>query len=255
MPVPRLLLRPARFLYEDPSGIPPRKAHARSYPILVIHGVVLAYLHPRGLEPMWQPEDIDMDGWSPFRFHAWTLRGHPQETSENSVDVGHFGIVHGYRDTRERAPVEIDGSHLIARYEFARPLLRVGQREISAREAIDVHVWGLGYSRVDVSDLSAGLDLRLLVLSTPLDRDHIELRIGLSIRDFRASPRLHAGLRRLPRFFTEGLLGRALLRIYRHEVEQDFAIWKHKRFIDAPPLASGDGPVGLYRKWVRQFYD
>jgi hypothetical protein len=29
----------------------------------------------------------------------------------------------------------------------------------------------------------------------------------------------------------------------------------HKRYVDRPALASGDGPVGLYRKWVKQFYD
>jgi hypothetical protein len=43
-----------------------------------------------------------------------------------------------------------------------------------------------------------------------------------------------------------GLLGPALLRLYRHEVEQDFAIWKYKRYVD-PPRA--------HRKWVRQFYE
>ena len=93
--------------------------------------------------------------------------------------------------------------------------------------------------------LTAGLDLRLLVLPTPLDADHIELRIGLSVRDFRASPRVPGALRWLPRFVTDGLLGRALLRVGRHEVQQDFAIWKHKRYIGAPQLASGEGPVGL----------
>jgi hypothetical protein len=128
-------------------------------------------------------------------------------------------------------------------------------RELTAREAIDVHVWGLGYSRVHVTDLSWGLDLRLLVLPTPLDADHIELRIGLSVRDFRRSPRLPAILQRLPRVITDGVVGRALLGVYRGEVEQDFAIWKHKRYIDPPALASGDGPVGLYRLWVKQFYD
>jgi nitrite reductase/ring-hydroxylating ferredoxin subunit len=240
---------------KTPYGIQPRKVRARSYPVLVVHGVALAYFHPRGLEPTWQPEDVDMEGWAPFRFHTWTLRGHPQETSENSVDLGHFGIVHGYKSVRELAPVSISGAHLFARYGFERPLFRLGGREISAREAIDVHVWGLGYSRVEVSDLLAGLDLRLLVLSTPLDADHIELRIGLSVRDSRASPRLAARLRWLPRFVTDDLLGRALLGVYRREIEQDFAIWKHKRYVDPPQLAPGDGPVGIYRKWVRQFYE
>lgn len=234
---------------------PPRHARARSYPVLELHGIALAYFHPRCLEPSWRPEGADMGGWAPFRFHRWRLRGHPQETTENSVDIGHFGIVHGYRNVHERAKTKTSGPHLFAQYGFERPTVRLLSRELTAREAIDVHVWGLGYSRVHVTDLSWGLDLRLLVLPTPLDADHIELRIGLSVRDFRRSPRLPAILQRLPRVITDGVVGRALLGVYRGEVEQDFAIWKHKRYIDPPALASGDGPVGLYRLWVKQFYD
>ena len=234
---------------------PPPNARARAYPVLVLHGVALAYFHPRGAPPSWRPEGVEMEGWPPFRFHRWTLRGHPQETTENSVDVGHFGVVHGYRDVHERAPTVTAGPHLYAQYGFPRPTGRLFGRELAVREAIDVHVWGLGYSRVHVTDLSWGLDLCLLVLPTPLDADHIELRIGLSVRDFHRSPRVPAALRRLPRAVTDGLLGRRLLRVYRREVEQDFHIWRHKRYIDPPALAAGDGPVGLYRKWVRQFYD
>ena len=164
-------------------------------------------------------------------------------------------MVHGYRNVHERAPLKTSGAHLFAQYGFERPTLRLFGREHAVREAIDVHVWGLGFSMVHVTDLSLGLDLRLLVLPTPLDADHIELRIGLSLRDFRVSPRLSKPLRRLPRAVTDGLIARALLRVYRSEVEQDFEIWTHKRYIDPPLLASGDGPVGLYRRWVRQFYE
>lgn len=234
---------------------PPRSARARAYPVIVRDDIVLAYLHPRGLEPTWQPECETMDGWPPWKIHAWTLRGHPQETTENSVDIGHFGVVHGYTDLCERAPTTTTGPHLFARYAFSRPALRLAGRGWSVRESIDVHAWGLGYSRVDVTDLSLGLDIRLLVMPTPIDVDHIELRIGLSLRDFRDSPRVARALQWLPRVVTSGLFGRGLLRVYRSEVEQDFAIWKHKRYIDPPALASGDGPVGLYRRWVKQFYE
>src|SRR5580658_9345904 len=174
---------------------PPRNARARAYPVLVLHGIALAYFHPRGIEPSWQPEGADMEGWPPFRLHRWILRGHPQETTENSVDIGHFGVVHGYRSVHERAPTKTSGPHLFARYGFQRPTIRLWGHELTVHEAIDVHVWGLGYSRVHVTDLSWGLDLRLLVLPTPLDADRIELRIGLSVRDFRVSPRVPAGLR------------------------------------------------------------
>jgi hypothetical protein len=33
-----------------------------------------------------------------------------------------------------------------------------------------------------------------------------------------------------------------------------FEVWRHKRFASRPALAAGDGPIGLYRQWTRQFY-
>lgn len=37
-------------------------------------------------------------------------------------------------------------------------------------------------------------------------------------------------------------------------MDQDLPIWRHKRFIERPALAEGDGPLGRYRTWARQFY-
>jgi hypothetical protein len=31
-------------------------------------------------------------------------------------------------------------------------------------------------------------------------------------------------------------------------------LWTHKKFVDQPPLAKGDGPVAVYRRYVKQFY-
>ncbi len=231
----------------------PPLARARAYPVMELHGIALVYFDAAQSEPTWRPEDVDMEEWSPFRFHEWTLRGHPQETTENSVDVGHFAIVHGYADVHELAPTTFEGFHLRAQYGFDRPTRVLGKR-FYVREAIDVHVWGLGYSRVHVSDLSWGLDLRLLVLPTPTDADRIDLRIGLSVRHFSKMRRVPALFRLLPRA-ASGLVARALLRVYRREIEQDFEIWQNKKYVVSPPLARGDGPVGHYRRWAKQFYE
>jgi nitrite reductase/ring-hydroxylating ferredoxin subunit len=236
------------------GGRAPRTARARAYPVMTLDGLALIYFHPEDAAPRWQPRAPDMGGWSPYRIDRWTLRGHPQETTENAVDIGHFAVVHGYTDVRERGQTCFTGPHLVAEYDFKRPASPLFAPSGAFREAIEVHAWGLGYSRVHVTDLSWGLDVRLLVLSTPLDAGHIELRLGLSVRDFSRSPRVSARLRFVPRAVTDGLLGRALLHVYRREVEQDCAVWAHKRYVERPALAAGDGPVGLYRRWAKQFY-
>jgi hypothetical protein len=38
------------------------------------------------------------------------------------------------------------------------------------------------------------------------------------------------------------------------ELEQDIPIWENKIYISPPVLCDGDGPIGIFRKWVRQFY-
>ena len=37
-------------------------------------------------------------------------------------------------------------------------------------------------------------------------------------------------------------------------VAQDFPVWATKRYQSPPRLARGDGPIGPFRHWARQFY-
>ena len=39
-----------------------------------------------------------------------------------------------------------------------------------------------------------------------------------------------------------------------HDAQQDFLIWENKRYLARPALARGDGPIGKFRLWARQFY-
>ena len=41
----------------------------------------------------------------------------------------------------------------------------------------------------------------------------------------------------------------------RRDVEQDLRILDHKRFVERPALAAGDGQFGRFRTWTRQFHD
>ena len=38
------------------------------------------------------------------------------------------------------------------------------------------------------------------------------------------------------------------------EVEEDLDVWTYKKFVEQPPLAKSDGPVAVYRRYVKQFY-
>lgn len=233
---------------------PPPKAKVRSWPVLERHGVAMVFYDPDGAPPDWEIPDVSMEGWSPFAWQHWRLRGHPQETSENSVDIGHFQYIHRYRDVKAVDGAMVEGAHLRARYSFFKPFAQVLGRTVGLRNVIQVDVFGLGYSRVDVHEEQSGLRVRSLVLASPRGDGEIDLRAAVALRD----PRLDADTAPWLRLMAPVLLSRAARRAvlsqYCHDVEQDFDIWRHKRHIERPALALGDGPLGVFRKWASQFY-
>lgn len=149
-------------------------------------------------------------------------------------------------------PPRLDGSRLNVRYRMKRNLSsrsRLGAFELDFQ--ITAH--GLGYSAVEVDIKPYGIRSRQFLFSTPTEPGWMDLRIGQSVRNFQ----LYKGRLQLERRIGAALadtLSRLFLSMYKHDVAQDFELWRHKCYVAQPLLAKGDGPVGLYRKWTRQFY-
>lgn len=225
---------------------PPPKCVSRAWRVLERNGGVFVWHHPDGAEPAWEPPVHNRAGWSPIRTKIWRdLPSHPQETTENSVDFGHLSVVHGYRNVRVLSPLHTDGPYLTARYGMTRTPLVRGMPAIHA--AFHIHVWGLGYSFVEAEIPEHHLRTRHYVFATPNEGRTITLRIGMSFQTL-------GWLGRIPVDLLDRLVGAALLKSFAHDVYQDFEIWGNKRYVHPPALAEGDGPVGAYRRWARQFY-
>ena len=197
--------------------------------------------------PLWDLPRLDATGWTRFAGHCWPhLATHPQETSENSVDTAHFTRVHGYRDVETVQAASMDGPVLTARYAFTRDALPYGFTTAPVRATFTVRVVGLGYSVVENHVPQYGMSTRQLVLATPTDGAHITLRISGAVKHFA----LPAPVDRLVAWGARV----GLLRAYVQDVSQDLEIWETKRHLERPRVVSGDGPIGRYRRWCRQFY-
>lgn len=206
-------------------------------------------------EPGWAPEALDMADWSPVHVHDWTLTSHPQEISENSVDVGYFTAVHGFSKVQELEAAHTKGPLLQATYAMERPN-PFHRRLAPIRTTFTARVWGLGYSQVDIHVKNYDLRTRLFVLPQPIEGNQVRLRVAMSTLDLRLS-RSTQRLSRIPgpiwRRLT-GLINKRAGDEAAMDVENDFEIWTHKVWIPRPALASCDGPIGKYRAWCRQFY-
>jgi nitrite reductase/ring-hydroxylating ferredoxin subunit len=223
------------------GATPPAKAQLRQWEAREQNGVVLVWFDAQGRPPAWEVPALDDAGWSSTRWKRYRIATTPQETTENSVDLGHFSQLHGFIDGRVVHPIRTEGPLLTSTYAATRgvpfPSLRVGTVEVQ----YDVNVWGLGYSQVDLSIPAFKVEGRIWVLPVPVDEEHIDLRLG-----YAANGSLGRLMRPVTRLITHLFVC--------HEVDQDLDVWNYKSYIESPPLAKGDGPIGIYRRWVRQFY-
>ena len=237
-----------------PYGARLPRGGARAHLVREDHGVLLVHHDDAGAPPAWTVPPVDARRWTRLAHHALTVRAHPQDTTENSVDVGHFGEVHGYRDIEVQKPLCVDGAYLTTRYAMRRPASGLLALFADHRVEFEIHVHGLGYSRVEIEVPKIGLRAHQLVLATPTDPGQLTLRLATAIDRFARSSTVHPLLAAVPRRLLGALITRAVQRALVGDVRQDERIWRHKTHVRQPMLAEGDGPIGPYRRWARQFY-
>lgn len=233
---------------------PPPKLRAATHPVNETHGLVMVWYGSAGEAPTFEIPDVDTDGWHGPLTETYAMRGHPQETSENSVDMGHLGVVHGYRDVKILRELRCEPGHLSVKYSMVRPYFQEVTMLGDVYAEFFIHVYGLGYSRVEVEVPRFGLRTRHLVFATPTDREKMELRIGFAHRGLERPKALPSALAALPMGALHRLMLVGGMKAFAHDVGQDFDIWNHKTYVHPPQLAVGDGPIGSYRRWAKQFY-
>ncbi len=234
---------------------PPPSARLKRYALAENNGILFVWYDSQDCPPTWDPPGFDEAGWTKLRYRTLRLKDHPQETVENSVDIGHFGIVHGYTDIETHKDILIDGPFFHTKYAASRPMPIVGKPfKLSVRFEFDISIHGLGYSLVRVYIPQYDMTLRFFILATPLDDTHIHLHLCLSVKKLASGASIHPLLGFLPGGWLSHLTARIVHGSLIHDVMQDVPIWENKRFMQRPALAEGDGPIGKFRQWTRQFY-
>ena len=195
-------------------------------------GLVYVWFSDVRNEPAWLPPDrpeFDQPEWVGYETAGWTIRMHVQELAENIPDMPHFNYVHGV-GTHLRAVVDTD-AHVYRQ----RSLVTIEgvEFEFTNQEA---HGLGLVWLRT-----TGQLETYFLTATTPIDDEYVELRLLFLVRDVDRSGALTSTTR-------------AMLDATIRNVERDVPIWEHKVYRERAPLVQGDGPIGVLRKWARQFY-
>ncbi len=213
----------------------PALAKLPSWRVQEVNGLIMVYHHMTGRPPAWHVptlEEYGSSAWTDYHRARWKIRTHNQEMAENAVDAAHFKYVHGTPELPQTR-AEIDGHIFRVRspVQFTTP-----QGTIEGQIASDS--WGFGFGLVRFT----GIVETLLVSSvTPIDGEFVDVRFSFMAKK--------VGNESL----TENVRKAFIAEIER-QLGQDIQIWEHKVLQTRPVLCDGDGPIGLFRRWCKQFY-
>ena len=238
-----------------PNAPAPKAARLKVYETREILGMVFAWWGADGRPPQWHlPDEPPTAGeWTGLRFITTRFRGHPQDTTENSVDLEHLGHLHGCSDMASTTKLSVDGSYLRSSFSFRTTRKIANLFKVVSEVSTVAHVHGLGYSIAEIHEKETDLHTRMWVLATPIDGTRISLTLAAQTRKTKPKQFI-AGLRFLPANLRHDLFNRVFLREEKRYIMQDVGIWERKRNITPPRLSSADGPIGKYRRYCQQFY-
>lgn len=230
-------------------GTPPPRSPLTQLPVHEVNGGVFVWRHHDGRDPDWSVPQWHEIGHRPARTAAWELAGNVQEVIENSVDLGHFATLHGWAKAEIDGPVAYDDAtfHVGMRAHESAPLM--------GDFTVDVKVdgYGLGCLHADVHTPRFGLRMCTMVMPTAIGPNRMQFR-QLNRIAFDEPRRLPPGLARIVSRTAARLLDRPVFRSSCEFTAADFPIWHHKQYQQPPRLASGDGPIGPFRRWAKRFY-
>ena len=239
-----------------PFADPPRTAKLRVFETREILGLIFAWWGIGGREPQWSlPADPpDQGDWSDFEINTLRFPGHPQETTENSVDLAHLRYVHGYDNVDPVVEVSVDGACLECSFNFKRTRTIARVANLTFDVSANARIFGLGYSFVEIRERSIGMDLRLWVLAAPVDGTLIDLSLVSQVREIRNPKRKILGLGFLPPGLRALIMNKFIAAQQKDDVLQDVIIWRHKQYRSRPRLCRSDGKIMPYRHYCAQFY-
>jgi 3-ketosteroid 9alpha-monooxygenase subunit A len=216
------------------ARVPP-KARVNAWHLKEVNGLLMAWHHLAGQPPSWEIASIPEHGaadWTPYELRRWKIRTHNQEMAENAVDSAHFHYVHGTLEMpTSRAAVEGHVLRVASDTMMKTPMGKV-------KGQVESQSFGFGYSLTRFTGL---VETLLVAGITPIDDDYVDVRFAFTVK-------------KLPSGDATSTVGQAFIREIERQLGQDIPIWENKVYITPPLVVDTDGPVGVFRRWTKQFY-
>ena len=102
-----------------PTAPPTPACRLDLFPVQEVNGFIFAWFDQAAREPRWRLPAMDEAGWTPTSTHLYRIRSHPQETTENTIDLNHLRFLHDFEKVEQLGNSELDGPHFRTRFRRA----------------------------------------------------------------------------------------------------------------------------------------
>lgn len=208
------------------------KVGLKAFPVREINGFIFVWHHAGGAAPTWEIPAHPVVTSPDYSFVATRehlFRGHPQDISENGADFAHFIAIHGWDGVKLKFTPE--GHSYRVGYDTGD--VDTGYGEAGA-VSVDSLAVGPGYT---YTHYTGKHDWLMMTCFSPADAGRVYLH-QLYYARRGMSPQLM----------------RTLIDAVDAEWRKDIRIWETKVYHETPAVVAGDGPIGQFRRWYRQFY-
>ncbi len=232
----------------------PPRLRARTLPLVERAGFLFYFHDPDGGDPEWALPEFDAAVEGPSECALFRMGTHVQDIAENTVDIGHFAATHGYQDVTPRAPVAAAPRVLRSSYTLHRSAEIYGSVSERIRVELDVALHGLGLYELRGTTTPGEIRTYFVFAATPVTPDQLDFRVRMWVPEVARPEAMGALFARLPSLPRLWLIRKSVRLAVLVDVQEDAEILNRKRYIPRPGLAQGDGDIGIFRRWARQFY-
>ncbi|WP_025804373.1 Rieske 2Fe-2S domain-containing protein [Pseudomonas chlororaphis] len=221
------------------DGASPPSAWLTTRHMREINGAVMVWADHQNRPPSWEVPEWDLSAFAaPPQHTSQDLNGYCQDTGENSVDLVHFGWLHGLTEPTMTHEAGDYWFETILTASWKGQPMRMRMRQI-----------GLGHVQAVSEMTRIGFRLTTMLYSTPTAPmkwtmswiDMMELEL------FERWPR---PLRKVAYGVLAPLAKRWLVTF----TQADNPIWNARAYLDHPRLMKGDKGIAAFRRWATRFY-
>ena len=117
--------------------------------------------------PNWHIPSIDQEEYTDFKFKTLSVKTHPQEVFENSIDLAHFTVVHDFPETRLINGPTFSDHHMVVSHRVSRKdPFSFRNKKIYSSFEVKLHGIGCTYNTIFVEHMN--MYVKMMVFVTPL---------------------------------------------------------------------------------------